>query len=85
MDRRPDERSRAIAAASLSQFDASDLPIAERGAPDRTDKAGRRADPCEGQAEFSRSGEAAEKVWAVSASGQEHLSQSGDWAERTLS
>jgi hypothetical protein len=51
--------------------------IAERGAPDRTDKAGRRADPCEGQAEFSRSGEAAEKVSAVSASGQEHLGQSG--------
>jgi hypothetical protein len=60
---------------SLGQFDASDLPIAERGAPDRTDKAGRRADSCEGQAEFSRSGEAAEKVWAVSASGQEHLGQ----------
>ena len=65
--------------SGVSQFDASDLPIAERGAPDRTDKAGRRADPCEGQAEFSRSGEAAEKVSAVSASGQEHLGQSERW------
>lgn len=74
-------RTSGLPCPRCGSTEVDEFPIAERGAPDRTYRADRRAAPCEGQAEFSRSGEAAEKVSAVSASDQEHRGQSDRTAQ----